>query len=153
MFNEHWSFFRICPLCIEQCPPSFRSLGPISKCAAPPPLQHGPLQQQQQGNGLKVIRQMKSPPHLAISTSSSIESKRGKHRLLFHTTVAAIQCILRSNEEGGHGAANVEGRHVGRQWRLMRDSRCGGEAALASHDHPTIRVASLVVILYLFSDL
>ena len=56
------------------------------------------------------------------------------------------------NEDGGHGAANVEGRHVGRQWRLMRDSRCGGEAALASHDHPTIRVASLVVILYLFSD-
>ena len=57
---------------------------------------------------------------------------------------AAIQCILRPNEEGGHGAANVEGRHVGRQWRLMRDSRCEGEAPLASHDHPFIQVAILL---------
>ena len=72
-----------------------------------------------------------------------------KRLLPSHPTAAtAMQCILSPNEEGGHGGANVEGGHVGRQWRLMRDSRCEGEAALASHDHPTIRVASLLLILY-----
>ena len=77
-----------------------------------------------------------------------------KRLLPSHPTAAtAMQCILSPNEEGGHGAANVEGGHVGRQWRLMRDSRCEGEAALASHDHPTIRVASLLLILYPFGSL
>ena len=68
-----------------------------------------------------------------------------KRLLPSHPTAAtAMQCILSPNEEGGH---------VGRQWRLMRDSRCEGEAALASHDHPTIRVASLLLILYPFGSL